>query len=674
MLGNITDDKLRLKILLLYLIKKRRTDLVFSHFFFYFFKTNLDAPSLFFRTPTFFSKTFLDLGLEEGDEFLEDEEVEEAPLANLGSRRAFCRNLLYFFRELPNLALEGGCEVEEVELMRRLSHARSKQLNLQVRLMHEYKADPLAILHEWLSDFFDEILGSSLEQYDFLEPKNLEPFFKQGFPRGGYVEELLEEAQVEPKDYELTMLNEVDDFSEFDDATLSILGDPGLEVDEGGCEYYNFFFLKTREAQRATPKLGGLLFFDPSFFFCEGGGLSTEVGLLTEVPEPCGLAGDLQAEWLDDLDQPESFDIAIFEDLEEGHIEALFFGLDGGLSLGRNQALLEDYFVEELCEDSDEEEEEGLVDEGAEALVDDPVEALLLEGAWTGTLAEESASSEDDEPEPSFQKNFLPFFFVLKRLKSFFFFRDVFSFFFFFLPFELVSFIYASLEDGLESMEPSSNFFFETLRGSKSSRALNKTPLALAEVLQSYIYEPDIRGKSRGFSFFLFLSRFFNHKLKEDFCLSVVSARELKRGFGLFVLKYGASIKPFFENMLFPFNTPEFIEIFFLCLEVKDLTALATYVKTLFEKIQIKFHKVFLKKFDLFLTFFFSKLSRKFGVKGFLMDVRGKVSAVGNSKKRHVCIKQGYLSKTKKELRFFFLKNQINTTTGVLGASYLLSF
>lgn len=351
--------------------------------------------------------------------------------------------------------------------------------------------------------------------------------------------------------------------------------------------------------------------------------------------------------------------------------------MEGGLESGpcQKQALLEDYFVEELCEESDDEEEEVAEEEdGEESLIDDPEDALVLEGAWTGSLLDEDEESDEDEPEPSFEKNFLPFFFVLKRLKSFFFFRNVFSFFFFFLPLEFVNFIYASFEEDLGALEPTSNFFFETLRGSRAVRELNKTPLALAEVLQSYIYEPSKKSMSRGFSFFLFLSRFFNHKLKEDFCLSVVSARELKRGFGLFVLRYAASIRPFFENMTFPFNAPEFIEVFFLCLEVKDLTALATYVKTLFEKIQIKFHKVFLRKFDLFLTFFFKKLSRKFGVKGFLMDVRGKVSVVGNSKKRHVCIQQGYLSKTKKELRFFFLKNQINTTTGVLGASYLLSF
>ena len=64
----------------------------------------------------------------------------------------------------------------------------------------------------------------------------------------------------------------------------------------------------------------------------------------------------------------------------------------------------------------------------------------------------------------------------------------------------------------------------------------------------------------------------------------------------------------------------------------------------------------------------------KLRIKGFYMDLRGKVSVVGNSKKRHLCIKLGVFSRSRKNLKFFFIKNQINTTTGVLGASYLLSY
>lgn len=470
------------------------------------------------------------------------------------------------------------------------------------------------------------------------------------------------------------MLQEVDDLSEVEDVTLSVLGDPELGILEGGTDFYNFFFLKGREVKKAPLKLGGLFFFDQSFFFCEEGGEALGIGLLSEVLDPFAVDGGFQAEYLDVLGLSEALEPSFFEDLEDLNVEALFFGTSAMSAEDsiRKQALLEDYFVEELAEALDEEEDP--LDE-AELEFDDPIEALVLEGSHLSPYVDEETSSSDEEgAEPTFEKNFLPFFFVLKRLKSFFFFKNIFSFFFFFLPLEFFNLIYSSLEEDLEGGAAPSSFFFDTLEGPRALRELNKAPLSLTEVVHSYVYEPSKQGKHRSFFFFLFLSRFFNHKLKEDFCLSIISSRALQKDFGFFLLKYSGLIKPFFEHMMFTFNTTEFLEVFFLCLKVKDLSALATYVKTLFERIQIKFHKIFLRKLDLFLTFFFNKLRFKFGVKGFFMDIRGKVSVVGNSKKRHVCIKKGYLSKTKKELRFFFMKNQINTTTGVLGASYLLSY
>lgn len=679
MLGTAHEDKLKLKLLLLYLLRKRGRPLDFSYFFFYFFKTNLEAPSFFFRSPSFFLKSFVELGLEEGGALLsEDNEAEEDPSALLGSRRAFCRSLLYFFKDLPTIALEEGYDAEDAQALKKLSFARGHQLKLISRVMHEHKADPLALVHDWMSDFLEQIAGAEVSHYEFLEPKNLEFFLKQGTPKKDAQEELLEPLQSEAKEWELGMLQEGVDLSEVEDATLSVLGDPNLGVEESSTDLYNFFFLKTREVQRASKRPKGLFFFDQSFFFCEEEVFAQHPGLFSEVIDPYVVAGGFQTEYLDELGQPDVFEPSMFEDLEEASIEALFFGTSelrpgSAPQLNQKQALLEDYFVDEFSEALDDEEDP---EAEAEAEAEDPIEALVLEDSHLGSYADEETSSSDDEVEaPMFEKNFLPFFFVLKRLRSFFFFKNIFSFFFFFLPLEFFNLIYGGIEEGLLDKEAApSNFFFNTLRGPRSLKELNKTPLSLTEVVHNYVYEPSKQGKHRSFFFFLFLSRFFNHKFKEDFCLSVVSSRALQKDFGFFLLKYSATIRPFFEHMMFSFNTSEFLEVFFLCLKVKDLSALATYVKTLFERIQIKFHKVFLRKLDLFLTFFFEKLRQKFGVKGFFMDVRGKVSVVGNSKKRHVCIKKGYLSKTKKELRFFFMKNQINTTTGVLGASYLLSY
>lgn len=185
----------------MYLLKKRGRSIDLSYFFFYFFRTNLESPSFFFRTPSFFLKTFVELGLEEGPELLlEEEETEEDPSATLGSRRAFCRNLLYFFRDLPEIALEEGCEVDEVHVLKKLSFARAHQLKLVSRVMHEQKADPLVLVHDWLADFLEGVVNAGIGNYEFLDPKNLEFFLRQGTPKKDLQGELLEPLQPEAKE------------------------------------------------------------------------------------------------------------------------------------------------------------------------------------------------------------------------------------------------------------------------------------------------------------------------------------------------------------------------------------------------------------------------------------------------------------------------------------------
>ena len=181
-------------------------------------------------------------------------------------------------------------------------------------------------------------------------------------------------------------------------------------------------------------------------------------------------------------------------------------------------------------------------------------------------------------------------------------------------------------------------------------------------------------NKKRNFFFFNFLSKFFGDKFKENVVISIFSTKKLEKKFNSFLKFYKKKIKFYLSRFFFKFNCFEFLKLFFLCLKLRDLSSLSLYIKALLEKIQIKFHKTFLKKFELFLSFFFYKIKKKLRIKGFYMDLRGKVSVVGNSKKRHLCIKLGVFSRSRKNLKFFFIKNQINTTTGVLGASYLLSY
>ena len=268
----------------------------------------------------------------------------------------------------------------------------------------------------------------------------------------------------------------------------------------------------------------------------------------------------------------------------------------------------------------------------------------------------------------TFNKNFLPFFFLIKKIKNVFFLKSILNFFFFFLPVSFFSFVYDSFYRNIKKLLDNNKLL---LNGNLKNY---ETQVDLVDVLYNYDFETKTKNKNNNFCFFLFLSNFFSKKISENVSIAFASTTELEFDFKHFFYKNFKEMSFFFKNQMINFNYSDFFDIFFLCLKMKDLTSFADFLKELFEKIQIKFHKTFLKKFELFLFSFFIKLKKKFKIKGFMLDVRGKVSVVGNSKKRHILVKKGYLSKSKKTLKFFFCKNQINTTTGVLGATYILSF
>jgi len=92
------------------------------------------------------------------------------------------------------------------------------------------------------------------------------------------------------------------------------------------------------------------------------------------------------------------------------------------------------------------------------------------------------------------------------------------------------------------------------------------------------------------------------------------------------------------------------------------------------EKLHFKFHKAFLFLFNNFFKDFFKVFKHFFKVKGFKLDVRGKVSVSGNAKKRHYAITYGELSLSKKLIRISFSKSIVPTSTGVLGVELVLTY
>jgi ribosomal protein S3 len=70
----------------------------------------------------------------------------------------------------------------------------------------------------------------------------------------------------------------------------------------------------------------------------------------------------------------------------------------------------------------------------------------------------------------------------------------------------------------------------------------------------------------------------------------------------------------------------------------------------------------------------FKSLLNYFNCVGFYVSICGKVGVSGNAKKRKFFIKQGSFSSSTKKTKVIYSKKLINTDTGVLGVTFLLSF
>lgn len=131
---------------------------------------------------------------------------------------------------------------------------------------------------------------------------------------------------------------------------------------------------------------------------------------------------------------------------------------------------------------------------------------------------------------------------------------------------------------------------------------------------------------------------------------------------------------PRFRKFCRTFFFFEFLDILILSFIKKDIKFFEYWFVRFFEGIQFKFHKSFLFLFNKFLKEFFPVFRRIFLVRGFKLDVRGKVSVAGNSKKRHYLIKYGELSFSKKNNKISYAQNIVRTPTGVLGLEFVLVY
>ena len=86
------------------------------------------------------------------------------------------------------------------------------------------------------------------------------------------------------------------------------------------------------------------------------------------------------------------------------------------------------------------------------------------------------------------------------------------------------------------------------------------------------------------------------------------------------------------------FFLKEMFYVIFYVFKFKDVIFLKNWLKQSMERVHFTKHKKFIYFLRIFLKNLFPIFEVYFNVKGFYLDLRGKVSVAGNSKKRHVSI------------------------------------
>lgn len=120
------------------------------------------------------------------------------------------------------------------------------------------------------------------------------------------------------------------------------------------------------------------------------------------------------------------------------------------------------------------------------------------------------------------------------------------------------------------------------------------------------------------------------------------------------------------------FFIKEMYEILWLSIAYRDLSLYSSWFKKSMERLHYKKHRRMIKfLYDTIRNN--QKVYLHFSnIKGISCDVRGKLGATGNAKKRHLAFTVGKISITEKKSPLYCYSNIIKTPTGVLGFTFLL--
>lgn len=187
----------------------------------------------------------------------------------------------------------------------------------------------------------------------------------------------------------------------------------------------------------------------------------------------------------------------------------------------------------------------------------------------------------------------------------------------------------------------------------------------------------DFDAASYNLNFFFFFN-FFNHFLSfffnEKCFLKIQNIASFFFDHVNFLNFLKTKMSKKLKTFHFTFFTDEFFEVLIFSFRQKNLTVFMQWFRSFFEKLPFIYHKKFLQLFSIFFKLFFIYFANEFNIKGFYLNIKGKISVGGNAKKRQYTIVTGTVSKSLKKNCFFFDQNQVRTITGVLGLTYILTY
>ena len=122
------------------------------------------------------------------------------------------------------------------------------------------------------------------------------------------------------------------------------------------------------------------------------------------------------------------------------------------------------------------------------------------------------------------------------------------------------------------------------------------------------------------------------------------------------------------------FFLSEFFESVFFFFFFKDCHFFGDWLKKTTERILFKNHKKFFYFLSLFFLKYFKLFSSLYGVAGVRINISGKISLTGSSKKKNFLLRVGKFGTSTKSLKLSYFSSYIWTAQGALGLKLFLSF